>query len=663
MDPRTLGKYELRSVLGRGATGTVYEGWDPVIARKVAIKTVNLPPAGEAQDDLARFRREAQAAGRLSHPGIVAAYDYGEIETLAYIVMEFVDGRTLKSLLEGDERLPLPAALRVMNDVLEALEYSHGRGVVHRDIKPANVILTAEGRAKVADFGIARIESSNLTQAGTVMGTPAYMSPEQFMGQVVDRRTDIYACGVLLYQLLTGERPFEGSLTAVMHKALNTTPLPPSELAVTAPPVLDAVVARAMAKRPDDRYGSASQFARAIQDAVAAPAAPPPLVEDATIVSPPPAQPVPTRGRSRPLALGVAGLAATLGIAAWLLLAPARTGDGPALAPVPPPGDAPAQPQDGAKLLPGVPDPSLAPNAPEPRQGTPQDLAFQSPRVPLLPPEAVMPQAPAQPRSPAATSSSTPESAPTAAPEPRTTPVRPPPPPEPPSPPPPDPQDALRAAVAATLDTIPCALLGGDVSGPNELRLTGLARKGIETDIRVAVTRAAPGHRIVWAVTPFEGSTFCPTLDVLRPVAGRFGAPNGLAVSTADGRTFYRDRELVIMPAEMPPFAASLRVDLMSSNGLVGNVRPGAGTPEAQRSPNDRVDVEIEIGPPYGTDLVIVLASETPLFSAPRPHEEPSPTYLRDLRAALDTARRDGSRVAAAALILVTSPASPPPRR
>ena len=255
----TLGKYEIKRPLGRGAMGTVYEGWDPIIARRVAIKTVRLPDSAdpETEEALARFRREAQAAGRLTHPNIVGVFDYGETNDLAYIVMEFVDGPPLKTLLDKQERFALADAVRVMEDVLAGLQFSHERGVVHRDIKPANVMLTSSGQAKIADFGIARIESSSMTQAGTLLGTPAYMSPEQFMGQVVDARTDIYSSGVLLYQLLTGERPFEGGMSAIMHKALNTEPPAPSQLSVTAPPSFDPVVRRAMAKRPQDRFPSA----------------------------------------------------------------------------------------------------------------------------------------------------------------------------------------------------------------------------------------------------------------------------------------------------------------------------------------------------------------------------------------------------------------------
>ena len=287
----SLGKYEIKRQLGRGAMGIVYQGWDPIIARRVAIKTVKLPENSddpETEEALARFRREAQAAGRLIHPNIVGVFDYGETNDLAYIVMEFVDGPPLKNLLDKQERFALPDIVRVMDDLLAGLQFSHDRGVVHRDIKPANVMLTSTGQAKIADFGIARIESSSMTQAGTLLGTPAYMSPEQFMGQVVDSRTDIYSSGVMLYQLLTGDRPFEGGLSAIMHKALNTEPPWPSQLSVTAPPAFDTVVKRAMAKRPEDRFPSATAFAEAIRAAVSAPPVPVAPVEsedEATMVS------------------------------------------------------------------------------------------------------------------------------------------------------------------------------------------------------------------------------------------------------------------------------------------------------------------------------------------------------------------------------------------
>ena len=285
-----LGKYVIRRTLGKGAMGVVYEGFDPVLERTVAIKTI-LPSqldGSEMDTVLARFKREAQAAGRLNHPGIVAVYEYGEVEVedapaplaspdfptaapqrVAFIAMQFVKGRELRSYFDADERFSLKHVGRIMVEILEALDHAHSHGVTHRDIKPANLILLADGRVKIADFGIARIESSQLTVAGTVMGTPSYMSPEQFQGIAVDLRSDLFSCGVILYQFLTGEKPFVGTLTSIMFKVLREQPLPPSALNASLGPQWDRLMDKAIAKNPDDRFQSASDFAAAIRDALA----------------------------------------------------------------------------------------------------------------------------------------------------------------------------------------------------------------------------------------------------------------------------------------------------------------------------------------------------------------------------------------------------------
>jgi len=268
-----IGKYEIRRELGRGAMGVVYEGFDPMIKRIVALKTIRADQlVGEqAETMIARFRREAQAAGRLSHPNIVSIYEIGEDEGVWYIAMEFIRGRELKSYFEANERFTPADIVRVMTKILDALGYSHRLGVIHRDIKPANVILLEDGGVKVADFGIAHIESSNMTQAGTVLGTPSYMSPEQIMGLPVDGRSDLFSAGVILYQFLTGERPFSGSATATMHKVLEEDPLPPSRFNVQVPGAMDAVVRKALAKRPDERYQTADEFAAALRGATERP--------------------------------------------------------------------------------------------------------------------------------------------------------------------------------------------------------------------------------------------------------------------------------------------------------------------------------------------------------------------------------------------------------
>jgi serine/threonine-protein kinase len=262
-EPSKLGKYTIRRELGRGAMGVVYEGFDPFIERVVAIKTIKPEQSGQADagDLLARFKREAQAAGRLSHPNIVSIYEYGEEDGVAFIAMEYIKGKELKEYFESGRRFPIGEVARVMGEILGALDHASRNGVTHRDIKPANVIILDNGTVKVADFGIARIETSELTQAGTVLGTPSYMSPEQFLGTPVDGRSDIFSCGVILYQFLTGEKPFSGAVTTIMHKVLKEEPMPPSTLNATLPPAWDAVVKKAMAKSPSDRYQTAAKFA------------------------------------------------------------------------------------------------------------------------------------------------------------------------------------------------------------------------------------------------------------------------------------------------------------------------------------------------------------------------------------------------------------------
>jgi len=316
-----LGKYQIRRELGKGAMGIVYEGFDPLIERTVAIKTIRPEQLNkdQAKEILARFRREAQAAGRLSHPHIVSIYEYGEdAETtggasIAFIAMEFIKGRELRSYFEANERFPLREVVRIMGEILNALGHAHERGVTHRDMKPANVILLDNGTVKVADFGIARLETSELTQAGAVLGTPAYMSPEQFTGQPVDGRSDIFSCGVILYQFLTGEKPFTGNVTTIMYKVLSEEPLAPSMLNTALPTAWDTVVRKAMAKKVSERFQTAAEFAAAIRaagDAQAAAAA----GTDATILDRTPAserfeattvrieRPAPTPAREVPTA-------------------------------------------------------------------------------------------------------------------------------------------------------------------------------------------------------------------------------------------------------------------------------------------------------------------------------------------------------------------------
>ena len=281
-----LGRYDIIRVLGKGAMGLVYEARDPNLDRRVAIKTIkveNLPEEAVAEYE-ARFRTEARSAARLQHPNIVSVYDSERHGDTAYLVMEFVQGEDLKQHLDGGRRYSLEQSVAIVRDLLAALEYAHKQNVVHRDVKPANLLVVGtSGRVKLTDFGVARIQDSGeLTRTkGSMVGTLKYMAPEQVRGESIDFRADLFAAGVVLYQLLTGKRPFDGdSEFSIMHQIMDEHPPVPSTINTALPKALDRVVARALAKDRGLRYGSAGEFSAALRDSVA-------QVEDTTMVMPP----------------------------------------------------------------------------------------------------------------------------------------------------------------------------------------------------------------------------------------------------------------------------------------------------------------------------------------------------------------------------------------
>ncbi len=268
----SLGRYQLLAEIGRGAMGTVYQAMDPEIDRIVAIKTFSLLDAvsTEGQAFRERFAQEARAAGRLTHPGIVAIYDRGEEPTTntPYIVMEYVAGQPLNVLMAGSTvRLEERFALHVAKHVAEALSYAHERGVIHRDVKPANILITEDGNPKVADFGVARLDRSNLTLNGEVFGTPAYMAPEQITGGTVDGRSDIFSLGVILYTMLIGFRPFQGNTPhTIGFKVVNQEPVPITSFHLDLSKHTEYVVARSMAKNPASRYQTGNELALDLGD-------------------------------------------------------------------------------------------------------------------------------------------------------------------------------------------------------------------------------------------------------------------------------------------------------------------------------------------------------------------------------------------------------------
>ncbi len=261
----SVGRYRIEKFLGAGAMGEVYLALDPQIDRKLAIKTVRLAGRPQEIDERKkRLLREARAAGRLLHPNIVTLFDAGEAEGLLYLAFEFVEGTDLAARLEAGERPSLRQVLRIARQAAEALDYAHGQGVVHRDIKPSNILLDPAGRAKVADFGIAKMagQSTELTIAGSVMGSPQYLSPEQVRGEDLDGRSDLFSLGVVLYELLSGQRPFNGeTITTLVYQILHVEPPPVSELRAV-PPRLEELLRRMLAKDLGDRIATAGEVAR-----------------------------------------------------------------------------------------------------------------------------------------------------------------------------------------------------------------------------------------------------------------------------------------------------------------------------------------------------------------------------------------------------------------
>ncbi len=267
-----LGRYELLEELGRGAMGVVYKARDPQIDRLVAVKVLTTAPGldpGEAQQHRDRFQREARAAGRLAHPNIVTIHDVGEDQGRTFLVMELVQGQALDRILRTRRPLSLAEVLTIGEQVASALDYAHRHGIIHRDVKPANILLSPEGSVKVTDFGIARITGADTTQAGQTFGTPSYMSPEQVQGLALDGRSDIFSLGTVLYEVLSGERAFQGeTLSTIIYRILHEEPIPLRRLNPTFPAGLETCLQKALAKDPAVRYALATDVARDLRRAV-----------------------------------------------------------------------------------------------------------------------------------------------------------------------------------------------------------------------------------------------------------------------------------------------------------------------------------------------------------------------------------------------------------
>lgn len=608
--PAKIGKYQIESVLGKGAMGVVYKAYDPEIQQTVAIKTIqnellNLEEK-DGQARLERFKQEVIAGRRLKHPNIVAIYEYGRDQDTCYIVMELVRGKQLKDYFSEGYQFTLGEIIAIMLQLLDALDYAHRHGVIHRDIKPGNIMLTAGEQIQVTDFGIAKIDDSSLTKTGMVLGTPSYMAPEQCLGQHVDARTDIFSAGVVLYQFLTGEKPFGGdSPLTTMHQVLNVTPVNPSRLNVHIPKALDDIVQKALAKRPDERFQSAREFAEALRAVhaglktakrEAAPTLPesgPAKLEGSrdegtltlaageldqslnpAVESTPAPAPVYKPRKSR-LGVGLTGSVVLIGLAiAWALFIHE---------PIPGPMEKPE----------GRSEASAATEAAgrEPAVGSEEQKPTKEEGLGT---------------------------------------------------------DVLRQSkLQALLASFPCAHLESRVDDQNRLILQGHVKPEDLPRLEREIA-ALPGADQITSKVETLIWPYCEVMEILAPF--KLGSRNqALDFGPKQHTTRYIQGDNLVLGLTAPSYDAYLYVDYYQADGGVVHLLPSTPAQHKRYTAGQSFTIgepqkggkQWQVQAPFGTELIVILASRDPLFQAPRPEIESAPDYLVALREAIARSNKD----------------------
>lgn len=580
--------------------GVVYQAYDPEIQQPVAIKTIQKellnPEEKDCQARLERFKQEVIAGRRLKHPNIVAIYEYGRDEETCYIVMELVRGKQLKDYFSEGYQFTLSEIIAIMLQLLDALDYAHRHGVIHRDIKPGNIMLTEGEQIQVADFGIAKLDDSSLTKTGMVLGTPSYMAPEQCLGQHVDARTDIFSAGVVLYQFLTGEKPFSGdSPLTTMHQVLNATPVNPSVLNVHIPKALDGIVQKALSKRPDERFQSAREFAEALRAVYesfktakhdAAPVPSPAeqvfaklegTFEEGTLtlaagaldqsLSPAievaPVNVTVSKPRQPLLGLGIAGIIFVIGLAsAWVLF-------------VHEPVQELIEKPDGQSVDAGLEEQKL--------------IQKERPATDVL----------------------------------------------------------VQSRLKALLASFNCAQIETTVDDQNRLILQGHLKPEDLPRLEREIAGLPGAEQMISKVETLIWP-YCEVMEILAPF--KLGAnKQALDFGPKQHTTRYVQGDHLVLGLTAPSYDAYLYVDYYQIDGGVVHMLPATPAQHKRYPAGQSFTIgepkkggkQWQVQPPFGTELIVILASRDPLFQTPRPEIEPAQDYLVALREAITRSNKE----------------------
>jgi serine/threonine protein kinase len=660
MESGQLGKYRLRRLIERGAVGAVYESWDPDLARRVTIKVLPFDEfRGEREEIYALLLGEVQAAERLHHPNIVSVFGSGKTRNAAYLVQDFVEAVTLSQALAAREPLLLAETAQIIESILNGLDYSHGRGVVHGDLTPDRILLAGNDLVRITGFGLAHLSHQGRAPRDQAAVNSAYLAPEQVLGEAPSKQSDIYAAAALLYAMLTGRPPFEGSPDAIVHQVINAVPLQPSRVVTTVPPSLDPVVAKALAKRPAERHASTREFASELRRVFACldlttappvqrataqtePAAP---KRDAGVLpggepdSPAKAEALPRPDRvadepesrrppwrhAAPIAAGVLLLGGL-----WFALS------GPSVRDVRSQAEPTVASSDGEHEV-------TSGSQPAQKETAPSDTAAAAPLAapPLAVPSEPKPGASSLP--PADTGPQSREA------QSREAQSR---------------EAQLTTLLRSTVATTPCSLIAASDAADGGVILSGVTALGeasaieAQANARRTLSAVLMQKPVTWEVSRVDGP-YCAPLAALAAAVGQDRDAARLAVMSATAGWDATSTTPLDVLVTTPDYPALLEVDVFTADGSVLHRSMAVANGAAPYPPGERVRLVAVVdrggaadhaGPKPG--LVTVIAASAPLFVERRPAREAAADYLKDLTASLAQARSRGERVTAGALSL-----------